>query len=99
MSGAGTSKRRTKRVGTWVALLSLVMSTLGITLASVITNGASAQLAGSSFHGEDGALDASAGAGVVDRTNNTDDVYHSGDETDLCPVIDDPGSAPSQGDL
>src|SRR6185369_9349878 len=99
MAGAGSRNRRTKKIGTWVALLSLIMSTLGITLASVITNGASATLVGATkFDGTDKTLDAGV-TDVTDRTGNTDDVYQTGTETDLCPKIKDPGSAPSQGDL
>src|SRR4051794_10804868 len=99
MAGAGNRNRRTKKIGTWVALLALIMSTLGITLASVITNGASAMLTGSAkFDGTDKKLDAGV-TDMTDRTGNTDDVYQSGTETDLCPKIKDPGSAPSKDDL
>src|SRR5689334_7763431 len=100
MSGAGTNKRRTKRVGTWVALLSLLMSTLGITLASVISNGANA-LAGSTFNGADGIPDTVGVTVVPDATGGADLTNYTGpknSDDDVCPTVAT-GTAPHKDDL
>jgi hypothetical protein len=74
------------------------MSTLGITLASVITNGANA-LAGSTFNGADASPDASATV-VNDPTGGADTTnYSSGaKDNDVCPGIGT-GTAPDKDDL
>src|SRR5947207_8787075 len=97
MSGAGNRIRRTKKIGSWIALLSLLLSTLGVTLATIIPNGASATLVGSPFNGADAVPDI---AGTPDPIHGADTTNYSGGakEKDVCPGVGT-GTAPNKDDL